>query len=76
LEPLQNEALRVIGELATVQGMTKKAMQETEEKLMTLTAQVVEEILGKEAEVTKEVHDSEGNPPKVHGGMEEATQQA
>jgi flagellar biosynthesis/type III secretory pathway protein FliH len=45
----------VIGALEAVQGMVKKATQDSEEKLMTLTVQVVEEILEKESEVKKEV---------------------
>jgi hypothetical protein len=41
------KALRVIGELATTQGMENKATHDTEEKLMNLTTQVIEEILRK-----------------------------
>jgi hypothetical protein len=45
----------VIGELETAQGKVKQAVHDTEEKLMTLTMQGVEEILGTEEEITKEV---------------------
>jgi hypothetical protein len=42
---LQDEALRIIGELVVVQGKVKKEAHDHEEKLTTLTMQVVEEIL-------------------------------
>jgi hypothetical protein len=37
---------------------------------MTLTVQVVEEILEQEAEGQERSCDNKGNPPKVHGSME------
>jgi hypothetical protein len=55
LVPLQEESLRVIGELAVAHSTVKQATHYNEEKLTTLTAQVVEEILEQEAEVKKEV---------------------
>jgi hypothetical protein len=53
--PLPDEALRVIGELTAAQGKVKQATHNIEYKLMSLTGQVVEEILEQEAEVKKEV---------------------
>jgi hypothetical protein len=47
--------VRVIGELATAQGKVKQAAQEAEEKITTLTAQGVEEIVEIEATILKEV---------------------
>jgi len=55
LVPLHDESLRVIGALAVVQGIMKKGEKYNDEKLTTLTTQVVEDILEKEAEVNKEV---------------------
>jgi uncharacterized protein YjbJ (UPF0337 family) len=45
----------VIGELETTQGKVKQATHDTKEKLTTLTVQGVEEILGTEAKIIKEV---------------------
>jgi uncharacterized protein YfcZ (UPF0381/DUF406 family) len=55
LGPLQEEAVRVIGELATVQGKVKQATIEAEEKLTNLTTQGAEEITTTEATIIKEV---------------------
>jgi hypothetical protein len=52
---LQEEALKVIGELETMQGKVKQATHETEENIMTLTAQGVEEIVETETTIIKEV---------------------
>jgi hypothetical protein len=52
---LQEEAVRVIGELATAQGKVKQASHEAEEKLTALTAQGVEEIVETEKTIIKEV---------------------
>jgi hypothetical protein len=79
LGPLQEEAVRIIGELATVQGKVKHAAYEAEEKLTGLTAQGAKEITQKEAEIIKEVevakeasqkklwHGREGNMPEWLG---------
>jgi molybdopterin synthase catalytic subunit len=76
LVPLQDEALRVIGALVVVQGTVKKATQDNEEKLMTLTAQVVEEILEKEVEVKKEVTTTRETLQNFMEAWKGATQQA
>jgi hypothetical protein len=55
LRPLQEEALKVIGEMETSQGKVKKATHETEEKLTSLTAQGVEEIVETKEKIIKEV---------------------
>jgi hypothetical protein len=55
LEPLQDEALKIIGGLAMTQGMVKQGEKDCEENLATLTTQVVEEILEREAKENKEV---------------------
>jgi hypothetical protein len=52
---MQEEAVRVIGELATTQGKVKKATYEAEEKLTALTAQGGEEIIETEETILKEV---------------------
>jgi len=44
LGPRQEEAVRIIGELAIIQGRVKQAAVEAENKLIDLTPQVVEEI--------------------------------
>jgi DNA-directed RNA polymerase alpha subunit len=53
--PLQEEVVRIIGELATVQGKVKQATYEEEEKITTLTAQGEEEIEATKAMIIKEV---------------------
>jgi hypothetical protein len=45
----------VIRELENVQGKVKQAVHDIEDKFTTLTMQGIEEILGIEAKVTKEV---------------------
>jgi 6-phosphogluconate dehydrogenase (decarboxylating) len=55
LGPLQEEALKVIGELETMQGKVKQATHETEENIMSLTVQGVEEIVETEETIIKEV---------------------
>jgi len=55
LVPLQDEALTVIGALAVAQVTMKKVAQYNEEKLLTMTVQLVEEILENESEVKKKV---------------------
>jgi hypothetical protein len=51
--PLQDEALRVMGALAAVQGTMMKAVEDNEENLTTMTMQVVEDIFKREVEVKK-----------------------
>jgi hypothetical protein len=55
----------VIGELETAQGKVKQAMHDTEEKLTTLTAQGVEEILGNRGRNNKGCCDKQRMPPKI-----------
>jgi flagellin-specific chaperone FliS len=55
LEPLQDEALKIIGGLAVMQGMVKQVEKDCEENLVMLMTQVIEEILEMEAEAKKEV---------------------
>jgi hypothetical protein len=55
LGPLQEEAVWVIGELATMHGRVKRATIEVEDKLTNLTAQGAEEIVTTEAAIIKAV---------------------
>jgi hypothetical protein len=55
LGPLQEEAVRVIGELAMVQGKVKQEVIEAEDKLTNLTTQGAEEIATTKATIIKEV---------------------
>jgi hypothetical protein len=48
LEPLQDEALKVLKGLAIAQRIMTLAMQDTEAKLTSLIAQAMEEILNRE----------------------------
>jgi hypothetical protein len=76
LVPLQDEALKVIGALEATQGTMKKATQDNKEKLMTLTVQVVEDILEKESKVKKEVATTRETLQKFMEVWKGATQQA
>jgi hypothetical protein len=55
LVPLKEEEVQVIGELATMQGRVKKAVMESEDKIINLTMQGVEEITAIEETIIKEV---------------------
>jgi hypothetical protein len=50
--------MRVIGELATAQGKVQQATHEVEEKLTTLTAQGVKEIVETKKKIIKEVEEA------------------
>jgi hypothetical protein len=53
LGPRQEEAVRIIGELAIVQGKLKQAMVEENNKLTDLTPKAIEEITAMEAIIPK-----------------------
>jgi hypothetical protein len=55
LGPMQEEAVRVIGELATAQGKVKQATYEAEEKLTTLTMQGAKRSQKQRQQYSKEV---------------------
>jgi hypothetical protein len=55
LGPRQEEVVRIIGELANVQGKVKQVVTDTERKLQDLTVQAMEEITTKEATMVTEV---------------------
>jgi hypothetical protein len=71
LGPLQEEAVWVIGELATVQGRVKQAMMEAEEKLTNLTMQGAEEITTTEVDNHQRGRGGKGGLSKLHFSMEE-----
>jgi ABC-type transporter Mla subunit MlaD len=55
LGPRQEEAVKIIGDLATVQEKVKQVVADTENKLHDLTEQATEEITAKEATIVTEV---------------------
>jgi hypothetical protein len=55
LGPRQEEAVKIISDLANVQGKVKQAMIETENKLQDLTVQAMEEITTQEATINTEL---------------------
>jgi hypothetical protein len=55
LEPLQQEVVRIIGELTTVQGKIKHVVYEGEEKLTGLNVKGVEDIVATKTMIIKEV---------------------